>query len=108
MSMTKRALLASGATLAVASAVHAQGQPQGSNQAEDVILDHQAYHLTPEGRSRKITLSETGIAAVKRYGRQMDGHALFYRGDGRNYVLHDQRLPDGSMLFDHANEWGRS
>jgi hypothetical protein len=108
MSMTKRALLASGATLAVASAVHAQGQPQGSNQAEDVILDHQAYHVTPEGRSQKLILSETGIAAVKKYGRPLDGHALFYRGDGRNYVLHDQKLSDGSMLFDRSNDWRRS
>src|SRR3981189_1047378 len=56
MSMTKRVLLASGATLALASAARAQGQPQGSNQAEDVLLDHQAVQLTPAGRHRKIKI----------------------------------------------------
>ena len=108
MSMTKRMLLASGATVAFASAVRAQGQPQGSSQAEDVILDHQAVHLSPEGRHRKITLSETGIAAVKKYGREMDGHAMFYREGGKNYVLHDQKMSDGSMLFDRSRDWVRS
>jgi hypothetical protein len=105
MSMTKRMLLASGATLAVTSVVRAQGQPQGSNQAEDVILDHQAFHLRPDGRGRKMMLGTAGVAAVKRYGREMDGHAMFYREGGKNYVLHDQKMTDGSMLFDRAGEW---
>ena len=40
MSITKRALLASGATLALATNVRAQGPTQGSNQEQDVLLDH--------------------------------------------------------------------
>jgi hypothetical protein len=105
MAMTKRALLTTGATLAITSVAHAQGAPQGSNQAEDVILDHEAYHLAPSGQSRKLRMSENGAAAVKRYGREMDGHAMFYREGGKNYVLHDQKMTDGSMLFDHMHEW---
>jgi hypothetical protein len=106
--MTKRVLLASGATLALASAARPQGQPQGSNQAEDVLLDHQAFHLTPDGRTRKILkMSEAGSTAVKRYGQEMagTGHAMLYREGGKNYVLHDQKMADGSMLFDRAGEW---
>ena len=105
MSMTKRVLLASGATLALASAARAQGQPQGSNQAEDVLLDHQAVQLTPEGRHRKIKINETGATLAKRHGQEMKGHAMFYREGGKNYVLHDQKMADGTMLFDRAGEW---
>jgi hypothetical protein len=105
MSITKRVLLASGATLALASAARAQGQPQGSNQAEDVILDHQAYHVRPDGQVRRMRINDTGSAMVKKHGQEMTGHAMFYREGGKNYVLHDQKMADGSMLFDRAGDW---
>ena len=105
MSMTKRVLLASGATLALASAARAQGQPQGSNQAEDVILDHEAVQLTPEGRHRKIKINETGAAMAKKHGQEMKGHAMFYREGGKNYVLHDKKMADGTMLFGRVGDW---
>jgi hypothetical protein len=105
MSMTKRVLLASGATLALTSAVRAQGQPQGSNQAEDVLLDHQAAHLTPEGRHRKMKINEAGAAMAKQYGQELKGHAMFYREGGKNYVIHDQKMADGTMLFDRSRDW---
>src|SRR5258708_21986089 len=105
MARTKRVLLWSGATLALASAARGQGQPQGSNQAEDVLLDHQAVHLTPEGRHKKMKINETGAAMVKKHGQEMKGQAMFYREGGKNYVLHDQKMADGSMLFDHAGDW---
>ena len=105
MLMTKRAVLTTGATLALTTAAaHAQ-VPQGSNQAEDVILDHQAFHLGPDGKTQKLMLSETGVAAVKKYGREMNGSSLFYREAGKNYVLLDQKMTDGSMLFEHMHEW---
>jgi hypothetical protein len=105
MSMTKRVLLASGATLALASTVRGQGPPQGSNQMEDVIQDHQGFHLAPDGRSRRMRMGDAGSAAVRQYGREMTGHAMFYREGGRNYVLHDQKMADGSMLFDRMDDW---
>jgi hypothetical protein len=105
MSMTKRVLLASGATLALTSTLRAQGQPQGSNQAEDVLLDHQAAHLTPEGRHRKMKINEAGAAMAKQYGQEMKGHAMFYREGGKNYVVHDQKMADGTMLFDRRGDW---
>jgi hypothetical protein len=104
MSMTKRVLLASGATLALASAARAQA-PQGSNQSEDVLLDHQAVQLTPEGRQRRMKINETGSAMVKKHGQEAKGHVVLYREGGKNYVLHDQKMADGSMLFDHAGDW---
>ena len=105
MSMTKRVLLASGATLALASTVRAQGQPQGSNQAEDVLLDHQALHLTPDGRHRKMKMNEAGAAMAKQHGQEMNGQAMFYREGGKNYVLHDKKMADGTMLFDRRGDW---
>jgi hypothetical protein len=105
MLMTKRVLLASGATLALSSAAHAQGQPQGSNQMEDVILDHQAVHLAPSGKARMMKLNQAGDATVKRYGTELPGHAMFYRDGGKNYMLQDRKMADGSMLFDKADEW---
>ena len=109
MSMTKRSLLASGATLlsafGVVSMARAQGEPQGSNQAEDVLLDHQGIHLGPEGRRTMLRLSENGSAAVKKYARETTGHAMLYREGGKNYMVEDRQMPDGSMLFDHRRDW---
>jgi hypothetical protein len=105
MLMTKRALLTSGATLALTSAVRAQGQPQGSNQAEDVLLDHEAVHLAPDGRHRKIKINEAGAAMAKQHGQEMNGQAMFYREGGKNYVLHDKKMEDGSMLFGRMRDW---
>jgi hypothetical protein len=105
MSMTKRVLLATGATLALTSAVRAQGQPQGSNQAEDVLLDHEAVRITPEGRHRKMKINEAGAAMAKQYGQEMKGQAMFYREGSKNYVLHDQKMADGTMLFERAGNW---
>jgi hypothetical protein len=100
MSMTKRALLASGATLLLGSApVRAQAGPiQGSGE----LLDQHAIHLDSNGMARVVRLNETGDAAVKKYGKEMDGHAMFYRQGSKHYVLHNQKMADGSMLFDRA------
>jgi hypothetical protein len=109
MSITKRMLLASGATLALASAARAQGQ--GSNQAADVALDHlfdnEAIHLAPDGRHRKMKMSEAGTAMARKYGQEITGtgHAMLYREGGKNYVIHDQKMADGSMLFDRSGDW---
>jgi hypothetical protein len=112
MSITKRTLLASGVTLlsslSLVSLMRAQGQPQGSNQAQDLLLDHEAIRLTPEGRHAQLRLSETGIDAVKKYGRETNGHALLAREGGRNYVVEDRKMPDGSMLFDRRRDWTAS
>ena len=105
MSMTKRVLLASGATLALTSTLRAQGQPQGSNQAEDVLLDHEAVHVTPEGRQRKMKINAAGAAMAKQYGQETKGHAMLYREGGKNYVLQDQKMADGTMLFDRRADW---
>ena len=110
MSMTKRALLASGATLALASTVRAQGPSQGSEQQQDVILDHlfdnEGVHVAPNGRVRRIRMSDAGVAAVKPYQREMiTGHALLYSEGGKHYMVANQKMPDGTMLFDHMGEW---
>jgi hypothetical protein len=30
---------------------------------------------------------------------------MFYREGGKNYVVHDQKMADGTMLFDRAGDW---
>jgi hypothetical protein len=61
--------------------------------------------MTPEGRHRKMRINQAGGAMAKQYGQEMKGQAMFYREGGKNYVLHDQKMADGSMLFDHAKDW---
>jgi hypothetical protein len=105
MSMTRRALVTTGATATLTSVALAQGQPQGSNQAPDVILDHEAVHLNSKGELRKLKITEYGGGTIKQHGQEMQGRALFYREGNKNYVLHDKKMADGSMLFDHVGEW---
>jgi hypothetical protein len=112
MSITKRALLASGATLALASTARAQapGPYQGSNQTEDVILDHlfdnQGLHIDPGGRVRRITMSHAGMSTVRPHGRECaTGQAMLYCDGGRHYMVTNEKMQDGTMLFDHMRDW---
>jgi hypothetical protein len=85
----------------------AQGPPQGSNQMQDVLLDHQALYLEPSGKMRVFNMSDAGVTAVKRHGHRMRaGRALFYREAGNNYMLGDEKMTNGSMLFDQMHDWG--
>jgi hypothetical protein len=105
MSMTKRTLLASGVTLALASTARAE-RPEGSNQMEDVLLDHQGLLLETGGQMSEKKLNAAGVAAVKNYGVQMPtGYAMFYREGDNNYMLTNQRMANGGMLFDKRDEW---
>jgi hypothetical protein len=111
MAITKRALMASGATLALASTVRAQapGQ-QGSEQAPDVILDHlfdnQALHIDQGGRVRLVKMNTTGMSAVRPHGTEMTtGQGMLYRDGGRTYMARNEKLQDGTMLFDHMHDW---
>lgn len=110
MAISKRALLASGATLALASTVRAQGPGQGSEQSQDVILDHlfdnQAVHVAEDGRIRRINMNAAGMAAVRPYRREMTtGQAMLYREGGRHYMVSNEKLQDGTLLFDHMHDW---
>jgi len=110
MSITKRALLASGATLALASSVRAQGPPQGSEEAQDVILDHlfdnQAIHVDQNGRVRVLKMSAAGVSAVRPHRRELaTGQAMFYRDGGQQYMVANEKMSDGTMLFDHMRDW---
>lgn len=115
MAITKRALLASGATVALASTVRAQGTQapgvyQGSGQTQDVILDHlfdnEALYVDQSGRVRRIKMSQAGMSAVRAHGREvMTGQAMLYREGGRHYMVSNEKMQDGTMLFDHMREW---
>jgi hypothetical protein len=106
MSITKRMLLAWGATLGLASAARAQGQPQGSNQAEDVLLSHQALHIAPDGRYRKITMNAAGTAMAQQHGQELNIRAMYcHHENGKTYECHDRKMADGTMLFDHMRDW---
>src|SRR5215469_14683930 len=103
MSITKRVLLALGGTFAFATAVRAQSQ--GSNQAADALADQEAVHVDPAGQMSKRTLNAAGDAASQKYGQPVDGHAVVYRKDGKHYVVHDQKTPDGKTLISQMDSW---
>lgn len=105
MLMTKRVLLASGATLALASAVHAQGQPQGSDQMDDVLMEERAFSLSPNGKAAMMRINPTGAEMIKKYGTELNARAMFYRSGGKNYLLQDRKMADGTMLFDKMGDW---
>jgi hypothetical protein len=112
MSITKRTLLGSGATLALASTVRAQapGPYQGSEETQDVILDHlfdnQGLHIDQNGRVTRLKMGTNGMAAVRPHGHEMPtGHAMVYRENGRTYMCSNDKMNDGTMLFDHTRDW---
>lgn len=110
MSITKRALLASGATLALATTVRAQAPSQGSEESQDVLLDHlfdnQGIHIDQNGRVRVLKMNAAGISTLRPHGHEMaTGQALLYRDGGRHYMVSNEKMSDGTMLFDHMRDW---
>ena len=104
MSITKRALLTSGATMALASAALA-GQQQ-SNQAADDLLSHEVLLLAPGGHMMKRKATAKGVEMVRKYGRKVPtAYAMVYRDGDDHYLMTNQQMADGSMLFDHRDEW---
>jgi hypothetical protein len=104
MSMTKRALLTSGATMALAGAALA-GQ-QASNQAEDDLLSHEVLMLEPSGHMMKRKATAKGVEMVQKYGQKVPtAYAMVYRDGNDHYLLTNQQMADGTMLFDHRDEW---
>ena len=104
MSLTKRGLLAASATLAVIPAARAQtpGPPQGSN---ETLGERECMMCDSDGKLSHHRLNDAGDAAMKRYGRAFDSAALIYRSGGKQYVVENQRMADGSMLFDHRDDY---
>lgn len=107
MSMMKRTLLTSGAALALALATAAVAQREGgSAQVSNNLLTHQVLLLMPDGHMMRRNASARGVAMVQKYGRKIpNGYAMVYRDGDNKYLLTDQKLPDGSMLFDHRDAW---
>jgi hypothetical protein len=103
MSMTKRTLLTSGATMALATVAVAQ---QGSPEAENNLLSHEVLLVEPSGHMMKKKANATGIAMAQKYGQKVPtAYAMVYRDGNDHYLVTNQKLDDGSMLFDHRDEW---
>jgi hypothetical protein len=106
MSITKRALLGSGATLALTTAAFGQSDQQQTPAQADNLLSHEVLMVAPDGRMMKRRASAAGIAMIQKYGTPLQtGHALVYRDGDANYLLTNQKMADGRMLFDHRDEW---
>jgi len=104
MSITKRALLTSGATMALASA--ALADQQQSNQAADDLLSHEVLLLAPGGHMMKRKATAKGVEMVKKYGRKVPAaYAMVYREGDDYYLMANQQMADGSMLFDRQDGW---
>ena len=53
-----------------------------------------------------MNLNTTGMAAVRPYRREMTtGQAMLYREGGRHYMVSNEKLQDGTLLFDHMHDW---
>jgi hypothetical protein len=78
----------------------------GAVEAAYNLLSHQVLLLMPDGQMMRRTASAGGVAMVQKYGQKIPtGYAMVYRDGDNNYLLTNQKLPDGSMLFDHRDAW---
>jgi hypothetical protein len=51
-------------------------------------------------------MGTNGMAAVRPHGHEMPtGHAMVYRENGRTYMCSNDKMNDGTMLFDHTRDW---
>jgi hypothetical protein len=47
-----------------------------------------------------------GMYAVRQHGHEMNtGHAMVYRENGRQYMVSNEKMTDGTRLFDHMGDW---
>jgi hypothetical protein len=51
-------------------------------------------------------MSAAGMSAVRPHGHEMNtGHAMLYRENGRQYMVSNEKMQDGTSLFDHMGDW---
>jgi hypothetical protein len=99
MSLSKIALVACGLSAAFIGFVSAQ-----DNNPWD-LKDRQAFFMDPTGQMKRVTLNDTGHAMMMKEGKHLAAGAMLYRSGGKLYLLENQKMPDGTMMFDRAGNW---
>ena len=97
----KATLLASAAILALGSAVIAQGQ----GLEEWDIKERMGIIIQPTGKVVRGTMTEVGHSAMLDRAVALPAGTAIMRSGDKLYLLHDQKMHDGTMMFDRAGGW---
>ena len=95
----KATLLASAAILALGPAVIAQGLEEWDIRERGGIIVH------PTGKVVRGTMTETGHSVMLDRAVALPAGTAIMRSGDKLYVLHDQKMHDGTMMFDRAGGW---
>jgi len=95
----KATLLASAAILALGSSVIAQGLSEWD------IKERMGIVIHPTGKVERGTMTETGHSAMLDRAVALPAGTVVMRSGNKLYLLHDQKMPDGTMMFDRAGNW---
>ncbi|HKS63284.1 MAG TPA: hypothetical protein VJT13_16395 [Xanthobacteraceae bacterium] len=95
----KATLLASAAIMALGSIVFAQGLDAWD------IKDRMGIIIYPTGKVERGTMTEVGHSAMLDRAVALPAGTAIMRSGDKLYLLHDQRMHDGTMMFDRAGNW---
>lgn len=95
----KSALIASASILTLGSAVIAQ------DLGEWDIKERMAIVIQPAGKVVRGTMNEVGHSAMLDRAVALPAGTAIMRSGNKLYLLHDQKMPDGTMMFDRAGNW---
>jgi len=95
----KATLLASAAILALGPAVIAQGLEEWD------IKERTGIVIQPTGKVVRGTMTDTGHSAMLERSVALPAGTAIMRSGNKLYVLHDQKMHDGTMMLDRAGGW---
>ena len=95
----KATLLASAAILALGSAVIAQGLEEWD------IRERMGIVIQPTGKVVRGAMTEVGHNAMLDRAVALPAGTAIMRSGNKLYLLHDQKMHDGTMMFDRAGGW---
>lgn len=94
----KATLLASAAIMALGSAVVAQGDAWDIKERMGIVIQ-------PTGKVERGTMTEVGHRAMLDRAVALPAGTAIMRSGDKLYLLHDQKMHDGTMMFDRAGNW---
>ena len=95
----KATLLATAAVMALGSVVVAQGLDPWDIKERMGIIIH------PTGKVERGTMTEIGHSAMLDRAVALPAGTAIMRSGDKLYLLHDQKMHDGTMMFDRAGNW---
>jgi hypothetical protein len=95
----KATLLASAAILALGSMVIAQSPEEWDLKERMGIIVH------PNGKVSRGAMTEIGHNTMIDRAVALPAGTAIMRSGSKLYLLHDQKMDDGTMMFDRAGNW---